>query len=90
MDAVIPHSLLGLLILVGVVGVFVLLLMLMVNALVMRRVKAGSLGTKKPTDSDDRQQAWREAGRRAITPSSSEIEGQFGSTDKGPPAEDKS
>lgn len=90
MDAVIPSSLLGLLILVGVVGVVVFVLTLMVNSWVVRRLKAGSLDKRRPMDAPANQQAWREAGRRAATPTSSEIEGQFGSTEKRPPVDDQS
>ena len=89
MNAVVQPSLLGIIILVGLVGLILLVIILCINASLFRRLTGRSLEMKKKAKNPVATQGWTEAGRRASTPSAEDIESQFGDSGKEPPPEDR-
>jgi len=89
MNAVVQPSLLGIIILVGLVGLILLVIILCINASLFRRLTGRSLEMKKKTKNPVATQGWTEAGRRTSTPSAEDIESQFGESGKKPPTEDR-
>ena len=89
MNAVVQPSLLGIIILVGLVGLILLVIILCINASLFRRLTGRSLEMKKKAKNPAATQGWTEAGRRVSTPSAEDIESQFGDSGKEPPPEDR-
>ena len=89
MNAVVQPSLLGIIILVGLVGLILLVIILCINASLFRRLTGKSLQTQKKAKNPAATQGWTEAGRRTSTPSAADIESQFGESGKEPPPEDR-
>ena len=89
MNAVVQPSLLGVIILVGLVGLILLVIILCINASLFRRLTGRSLEMKKKAKNPVATQGWTEAGRRTSTPSAEDIESQFGDSGKEPPPEDR-
>ena len=89
MNAVVQPSLLGIIILVGLVGLILLVIILCINASLFRRLTGRSLEMKKKAKNPVATQGWTEAGRRTSTPSAEDIESQFGDSGKEPPPEDR-
>ncbi|NDG65017.1 MAG: hypothetical protein EBY29_16385 [Planctomycetes bacterium] len=89
MNAVVHPSLLGIIILGGLVGLIFLVIILCINASLFRRLTGRSLEMKKKAKNPVATTGWTEAGRRVSTPSAEDIESQFGDSGKEPPTEDR-
>ena len=89
MNAVVQPSLLGIIILVGLLGLTLLVIVLCMNGVLFRSLTGRSLEMKKKAKNPAATQGWTEAGRRVSTPSAEDIESQFGESGKEPPPEDR-
>ncbi|MDA1263273.1 MAG: hypothetical protein O3B75_10310 [Planctomycetota bacterium] len=84
-----PSSLLFIIILVGLIGLILLVVLVSINSSVFRRLNGRSLETRKKAKNPPAMQGWTEAGRRASTPTPSDIEKQFGISPQEPPKEER-
>ncbi len=89
MNAVTQPTLLVILILVGLVGLILLMILVCINSSLFRRLSGRPLETQKKAKKPVATQGWTEAGRRAPTPTASDVESQFGESGEDPPIQER-